>query len=744
MTTSEKMLARYKMAEKFLPENGWDLLSKTGTSYHWNKDETKMIYKHDLYDEEKEYTFVDIDKGEQKVVFDHKIILKEINKYLDKKVTVLDLDISELTEDDNIIATIKGERFQVGIDNKVEKLENFSLEESPEAGTSPDGKWLIFVKEENLYLRNLETEEETQLTFDGEKGNGYGRELPNLRDMIDQQTNEPKQDLEIAWSPDSNYVFTYRLDYRGSTVLPVIQSSPPDNAKPKLFNPVYPCAGDDNLPQVYIYLIEVKKKNCRQVDEDPMPVTYNGCSIYFVEWFDRASEKYYYPIISRGDLGFKIKELDLKTGKSKLLLEQKSDRRLLNDFKYLDKLNKLLIRCDNDGWPHLYLYDLSTGEFECQLTEGDYGVSEVKYVDEKNKAVYFSAYGKEDCNPYYELLYRVNFDGTGLELLTPEKQFHQISFSSGKKYFIDIQSTVTDPEKYFLRKTSNGEAVLKLKELDISKFTEIGWTPVEEFIAKARDGKTDIYCNIHRPSNFDPNKKYPVIESIYAGPFSYFVSKSFNGNSSLYPAYQGYYAQVFAELGFIVVMIDGLGTSCRGNKFQDYSYKKVQDSGVPDRIAAMKQMKDKYPYMDLNKVGVCGGSLGGYDTVNAMLIAPDFYKVGIATAGCHDFTLDKAGYHEQYIGYPLGDYYEKSSNATRVDKLEGKLFIAHGEIDDNVPVHNTMSLVKALIDANKDFDMMILPNVSHNVWNNYFLRKMWDYFVTHLLGEVPPKCYKIG
>jgi len=466
-----------------------------------------------------------------------------------------------------------------------------------------------------------------------------------------------------------------------------------------------------------------------------------------VPWFSKVNNKYYYVHEGRGLYNQKFKEIDLVTGESRIVFEKNSDRKLLetdfhNAFRPLYDLNKVLNICDRDGWPHLYMYDLKTGEMDRQIASGEFGVKEIEYVDEKNNVIYFTAYGREDCNPYYEMLYSVNFDGTNLQLLTPEKLFHQIRFSPSKKCFIDTQSTVTEPEKYFLRKSTTGEIVLKLKELDISGLLKTGWTPVEEFVAKARDGKTDIYCNIHRPSNFDPNKKYPIIESIYACPLFYTAPKFFTG------VFYDYLIQTVAELGFIVVVVDGFGTKGRGNKFMDYSYRTEQDSGLPDHISALKQMAQNYPYMDIDRVGVYGGSLGGYDTVNAMLRYPEFYKVGVANAGVYDLTLDKSWALETLTGagYPMKDYFDLLSKA---DKLEGKLLIAHGEIDENVNPVNAMRLVKALIDANKDFDMLIVPNGDHgdctpSDTKEYLQRKMWDYFVTHLLGETPPKEYKIG
>ena len=742
MTKQEEILERYKQAEKSM--NPWEYFSKIRTRYTWNKNDSKMIYKQDLYDNIKEYTLVDILKGKQKVVFDHSIILEEINKHLEEKTEVLDLTITELTDDDNIIAIINDFRFEISLDNEVNKLENLPNKEDPAEGTSPDGKWFIFVKNENLFMQDLKTKEEFQLTFDGEKGNSYGIDFPDAATMVEQG----KEDIEVSvfgyWSPNSKYFVTVKIDYKNCAKHHIIQSSPPDGSKPKAFTTIRPCTGDDKVVLGSVCIVDINKKKCQVIDEKPMENTGWGCAIWFNPWFSKENNKCYYIYLGRGDLFQEFKEIDLVSGNSRLIFEKRSDRKLKshfdNFFKPLLDTNKVLNICDRDGWPHLYLYDLKTGNMEQQLTEGEFGVQEIKYVDEKNKVVYFTAYGREDCNPYYEMLYSVNFDGTNLQLLTPEKQFHEINFSPSFKYFIDVHSTVTKPEKYSLRKSTSGEKIINLKELDITRLIETGWTPVEEFVAKARDGETDIYCNIYRPSNFNPSKNYPIIEYIYASPWAYSVPKSF------LTAFDNLFEQVFAELGFIVVTIDGFGTLGRGNEFADLGvYRQVRDSGLPDHVTALKQMADKYSYMDLDRVGIYGVSAGGYDTVNAMLRYPDFYKVGIADAGSHDFKLDPATVHERDSGYPVGDYFDELSNVTNAHKLEGKLLLGHGEVDPVVNPAQTMRLVNALIKANKDFDMLIMPNVDHGaISSDYFLRRMWDYFVTHLLGETPPKEYKIG
>jgi dipeptidyl aminopeptidase/acylaminoacyl peptidase len=364
-------------------------------------------------------------------------------------------------------------------------------------------------------------------------------------------------------------------------------------------------------------------------------------------------------------------------------------------------------------------------------------VRAVVHVDEKARQVYFLASGREQGeDPYLTHLYVVNFDGTRLRLLTPENANHTVAISPNGKFFVDNYSRPDLPGASVLRNCADGQVVLPLEQTDAELLLKTGWKFPESFQGKGRDGKTDIYGLIWRPSNLDPAKKHPVIEQIYTGPQGFFVPKTFAAHRSP--------AQAVAELGFIVVMIDGMGTAGRSKAFHNFSYKNLGDGGIDDHIALLRQMAARYPYMDLSRVGIYGTSAGGYDAAHAMLTHPDFYQVGVSISGNHDQRLDKAWWNELWMGYPVGENYREQSNITLAPKLEGKLLLVHGDLDDNVNVSETLQFVNALIKANKDFDLLIVPNQYHGEGNStYLIRRRWDYFVRHLLGVTPPKDYEI-
>jgi len=739
----DNMIERYKKAEMFLSPNASELVSRSNLTCTWNRDETMMIYSLDLYDGMKSYYLVDVLNGSQKEVFDHTLVLNQINNYLDERINILELSVMSL-EEDYISVQVRNYKFKVKFNNKVELIEEVVTKEQI-VGLSPDGSWVMFEESYNLFIKEVDTKIVKQITTDGVKGNGYGRCLPDPRDMLKYEVEDHPEDIYGFWSQDSRYFVTQKIDYLDCSHSPFIQSCPKDGSRPKVYNPVKALYGDERVPLGYITIIDIEDMSYSVIDE-PVEITSWGAGTGLYPSFNKEGSGFYHLNIGRGSLTHTLKEINFESATSSVIMRKESDRKMAESFYHIMLESNMFINiCDRSGWPHLYIHDLSTGKEITQLTSGHYGVRMVEYIDEKNQVIYFTAYGKEDGNPYHEKLYKICFDGTGLELLTKEKMFHQIRFSPSSKYFIDTISTVTESEKYLLKNTETAKTILELNHLDITKLQETGWYPVEEFVAKARDGETDIYCNIHRPSHFDPSMKYPIIENIYASPWGYYVPKSFNGERNTFAAYTNFINQSIAELGFIVVMIDGFGTYGRGNNFADKGvYNQVRDSGLPDHVTALKQIAKQYTYVDLDRVGIFGSSAGGYDTVNAMLRYPEIYKVGVACAGSHDYRLDPAKVHEDDSGFPNNDEIDAMSNVKNAYKLEGKLLLGHGETDPNVNVAQTMRLANALIEADKDFEMLILPNVDHGILRNkYFQRRMWDYFVRNLLGEKPPKNYRI-
>ncbi|MFQ6032437.1 MAG: prolyl oligopeptidase family serine peptidase, partial [Candidatus Zixiibacteriota bacterium] len=443
-------------------------------------------------------------------------------------------------------------------------------------------------------------------------------------------------------------------------------------------------------------------------------------------------------VFDRGYKGVNIYEINAATGQVRRVARNENKTMVetaLSRCRVLPELNKLLLTSEQDGWNHIYVYDWKTGKLLRQLTKGQFVVLNIAHVDEKKEQVYFTAAGKEpEQDPYFVHLYRINLDGSEIVNLTPQAAHHDIFLSPDHKYFVDRYSRVDLPSVTVLRQLEDGQDVLKLEKADYSEVEALGWQPPEPFKVKAADGETDIYGLIWRPTNFNPQRKYPVIDATYTGPQAVATPKTigralFHGNTAL------------AELQFICLTVDGRGTARRSKKFHDYSYNNL-GGGCLDHVAAIKQLAEKYPYLDTERVGIYGHSAGGYDTVRAMLAWPDFYKVGVSSSGNHDHRMAKAWWPEQYMGYPVGPFYEEQSNITNAGKLEGKLLLVHGEMDENVNPAATLRLVDALIKHNKDFELLILPTCHHGyrgVYGDYFTRKRWDFFVRYLHGVEPPE-----
>jgi dipeptidyl aminopeptidase/acylaminoacyl peptidase len=446
-------------------------------------------------------------------------------------------------------------------------------------------------------------------------------------------------------------------------------------------------------------------------------------------------------VTDRGYMQRQLLAIDPASGAPRLLVEERNQP-FLNTYanvahRYIRDGRELLWASERDGWMHLYLYDAEAGRMVRQVTRGEWVVRNIVHVDEAARVLYFTAGGREPGrDPYLQHLYRIGLDGTGLRLLTPEDAEHSVFFSPTRAYFVDTYSRADLAPVAVLRRAPDGAPVMELERADISRLLATGWKDPEPFAAKGRDGVTDVYGLIWRPTTLDPSRRYPVVETIYTGPQNFFTPKSFNAWRN--------HAQTIAELGFIVVQVDGLGTARRSWKFHAHTWKNLGDQGLPDHIAALRQMAAKYPYMDLTRVGIFGHSAGGYDATHALLTHPEFYKVGVSSAGNHDHRLDKAVWNTQWMGWPIGPEYTEQSNVTLAGNLQGKLLLAHGDVDENVPVSATLRLVDALIAANKDFDLIIMTNRNHGFGADpYFVRRRWDFFVKHLLGVDPPSDFKI-
>lgn len=575
--------------------------------------------------------------------------------------------------------------------------------------TSPDGKYVAFIKNDNICVREVATGKETQLSQDGTPGNYYSS--------------------YIQWSPDSKLVAAFRIRPAQKRYVYYVESSPADQLQPKLHKQEYAKPGDELAFKVpCIYGVENGKRLIPSTD-----LFSHQYEIYALQW-NSDSKEITFEYNERGHKVYRVLEVSAEDGSVRPLIEEKEEKyvnypRIFRHF--LADGKRIIWSSERDNYNHLYMYDRATARPTHQITKGEWYVREVQYVDEENQQIYFSANGmNKDEDPYLIHYYRIGFDGKGLTALTPEEGMHKAWYSSDYKYLVDVYSKVDQAPVAVVRSAADGKIVMPLEKADIAQLTANGWKAPEVFTAKGRDGKTDMWGIIYRPSNFDPAKKYPVIEYIYSGPGDQYVPKTFSSYN--------WWMTSLAELGFIVVQVDGMTTSFRSKEFEEVCYKNLKDAGLPDHIAWIKAAAQKYPYMDIDRVGIFGCSAGGQESTTAVLLHPEFYKAAYSACGCHDNRMDKIWWNELWMGYPVDDSYKECSNVENAHLLQRPLMLVVGEMDDNVDPASTMQVVNALIKANKDFELVVIPGAHHTMGEDFGEHKRYDFFVRNLMGVNPP------
>lgn len=653
----------------------------------------------------KRFVGVDAAKATKSPLFDHERLAESLAKAAEQKVDAANLPFDEVTVEANAI------RFRAFEKAWRLSLPDYAVSVAPAEGrparatdgVSPDGTKRAFVRDRNLFLWDKAGDATRPLTTDGDEKAAY--ELG-------------------SWSPDSKRFVAYRVFAGDRLKMPLMESVPREGLRAKVREIVYALPGD-KLDQIETWVFDATSGVGIKAEVDPWEPFY--WSRPEPAW--TPSGAFRFRQLYRGYQKKRVVEVT-PDGKARTVFEETTDTRFHPGMDYTGFFgDEILYLSNQEGWNHLYCYDAKTGRRLNAVTSGTWDVREVLAVDARTREILFTAGGREPGDPYLTHLYRVRFDGSGLTDLTPGYGQHEAQRSPNGKWLLDSCSTVDQPTVHTLRRAADGAAVMEVARADVSRFEALGFRRPIPFAAKGRDGKTDVYGVIYLPSHFSALSSYPVVEYIYAGPHSAHVPK----------AYRPYdRTLMLAELGFIVVQVDGMGTAWRGKAFHDVSHKNLGDAGLPDHMAWIRAAAAKIPQMDLTRVGIFGYSAGGYDSTRAMLAHPEFYKAAVSLCGNHDHRTDKTWWNELWMGYPVGSEYEAQSNVTNAGKLEGKLLLIAGEQDDNVPPFSaTMRLVDALVKADKRFEMLLIPGRTHNLGGWYVDRRIFDHFVRTLLGVEP-------
>ncbi len=748
-------LQDYERAEKFLGVNTSPLVYGTFSSPEWQSNE-RLIYR-TTTNQGTVYMYADPVNNVRDLAFDHEKLANSISGLDSEEHLPYELSLRSINLDDEgkfISYSIGGKRYKTDLSN-YETLEIKSLSKRNEY-VSPNGKRAAFIRNYNLWIRDTESDKENQLTFDGEKEYGYAT---NNAGWI--KSDGPV----LLWSPNSDKIATFQHDERGVGEM-YLYNTQVGHSKLEVWK--YPLPGDSlifRIDRIVIHL-EPRPRIVRlKMPPDPHRSTISdhvasrAGKFLDVEWSEDQTQLAFVSS-SRDHKVAELKIADTNTGEVRSIIKEvvetyfEGGNRLVN-WHVLKESNEAIWFSERDNWGHLYLYDLSSGQLKHQITSGEWSVLQVRHIDQENRQIYFMGSNKEEGDPYFQYLYRVNMDGSSLVNLTPDNANHVINISQSKAYFSDSYSTPEIPPTTVIR-SIDGSIVLPLEEGDFTDLLAAGWVPPIPFTVKARDETTDLHGLMYKPSNFDPSIKYPILNYLYPGPQSGSVGvRSFRSSRSD--------KQSLAELGFIVVEVDAMGSPGRSKSFHDAWYGNMGDNGLPDQISMVKQLAAINSWMDIDRVGIWGHSGGGFASTDGILRYPEFYKVAVSGAGNHDNRNYEDDWGEKWQGLlvrnpqtsggeeesslareirqqPDQTNYDNQANQLLADNLQGKLLIAHGMLDSNVPPTNTLLVVDALIKADKDFDMLVFPNARHGFGNSrYFLKRRWDYFVENLRGLEPPE-----
>lgn len=740
----------YARAERFLGATSNPLVSGLAGRPGWVGTSGRFWYRASGVGGTAQFWIVDPARRSRAAAFDHARLATALAAVTNTRVEAdrLPFTTFEMAADGKaLVATVRNGRWRCDLVAYTCADAGRTTPLPPNSQRSPDGAWALFIKEHNLVARELATGRDVPLTTDGIKDFGYATDNAGWT-----HSNNPV----LSFSPDGRRVATFQHDGRGVREMHLVSTNV---GVPRLESWKYPVPGDSVIFRISRVVIDLPVGGAApRVTRLDMPVDQHrstvsdhincGGAICDVQWYEDGSHVAFISS-SRDHKQAWLRIADAGTGAVRTVLHETSATQIgdashpENLWRVLPATNEFIWWSDRDDWTHLYLHDLATGQLKHRITTGVGNVSGIVRIDEKARQVWFTANGREPGrDPYFQHLYRVGFDGKGLVLLTPEVANHSVTLSPDARWFVDTYSTPTTPPVTVVR-DRNGKLVQTLEKADITALVANGWRAPVPFTVKARDGQTDLYGLMYLPTQLDSTKKYPIINYIYPGPQSGSVGS------------RGFLAargdnQALAELGFVVVAIDGMGTPGRSKAFRDFYYGRMNDNTIPDQVAGMRELARRHPFIDIEQAGMWGHSGGGFATAAAMFRAPDFFKVGIAESGNHDNRNYEDDWGERYQGLLVKDgntdNYAAEANQTHAANLKGKLFLIHGMMDDNVPPTNTTLVADALMKAGKDFDMLMLPQARHGFGADgpYIMRRRWDYFVQHLRGDKPPKEYQIG
>ncbi|HKL67133.1 MAG TPA: DPP IV N-terminal domain-containing protein, partial [Bacteroidales bacterium] len=705
----------YRRAEKMLSAYTADLAYGVSIYPHWiNNDH--FWYTNSIK-EGTEYVLVNAAEGTRKRAFDHDKLAALLSDEMEEEVGAFKLPFRYIRfskDMQSVSLNAGGNEYIYNINENTLQQDNSEDHTVRNAVVSPDGNKAAFIKDYNLWVRDLTNGHDKQLTSDGSEELGYA-------------TNNAgwtrRESPVLKWSPDSKMIATFRHDSRGVGNM-YLATTNVGHPEPEIWK--YPLPGDSVIFRIERVVIHLNIPKVVDLDMEADPhrstitdhIATRGGEFADVEW-SKDGSMLAFVSTSRDHKHEVLRVADPYTGEVRDVLEEteetffESGYNMIN-WHILPETNEVIWYSQRDDWGHLYLYDLETGELKNQITSGDWKVLQVRNIDREENRIYFTAAGREDGDPYFSYLYSINKDGSDMKLHTPDSANHVISISPGGDYFTDSYSSPVEPPLTVIGSFDTEESIV-IEEADISELLAEGWNPPEPFSVKARDGETDLYGLMYKPTDFDPSKKYPIVNYIYPGPQSGSVgSRSFTTARSD--------RQAIAELGFIVVAIDAMGTPMRSKSFHESYYGNMGDNGLPDQITGMKQLAERHNWIDIDKVGIYGSSGGGFASTDAILRYPDFFKVAVSCAGNHDNRNYEDDWGEKWQGLLVENEdgttnYDNQANQLLAENLKGKLLLAHGTMDTNVPYYNTLLVVNELIAANKDFDLILFPNRSHGFSN---------------------------